>query len=128
MTYQEWLEQKYIDWEKSQSGRQSYYNFAHYLDVNHTAMAQWMIGESFVQQKNYSRALREFLRLEVLYDFPTWQAAALFEAGKCHEQLGEWKQASELYDRIIKEFPEAPVLDDSRERLRNARERIKSKK
>jgi len=46
MTYQEWLELKYIDWEKSQSNRQSYYNFARYLDVNHTALAQWMSGVS----------------------------------------------------------------------------------
>jgi transcriptional regulator with XRE-family HTH domain len=46
MTYQEWLEQKFSDWDKSQPARQSYYNFARYLDVNHTALAQWMSGVS----------------------------------------------------------------------------------
>ncbi len=44
MTFPEWLEQKYIEWERAQAGRQSYYNFARYLDVNHTALAQWVSG------------------------------------------------------------------------------------
>jgi hypothetical protein len=46
MTFPEWLEQKYIQWEHTQSGRQSYYNFARYLDVNHTSVAQWVSGTS----------------------------------------------------------------------------------
>ena len=60
------------------------------------AMAQWMIGESYFHQKNYESALREYLRLEILYAYPTWQAAALLQAGKCSEHLGQWKQAAEL--------------------------------
>ncbi len=46
MTFQEWLTQKYIEWENTQSGQQSYYNFARYLDVNHTALTQWTSGVS----------------------------------------------------------------------------------
>jgi hypothetical protein len=46
MTFPEWFEQKYAEWERAQSGRQSYYNFARYLDVNHTALAQWVSGVS----------------------------------------------------------------------------------
>lgn len=46
MNYQEWLDQKYKEWEHTQTGRQTYYNFAHYLDVNHTLLAQWMNGVS----------------------------------------------------------------------------------
>ncbi|HEV3022212.1 MAG TPA: tetratricopeptide repeat protein, partial [Pirellulales bacterium] len=59
------------------------------------AKAQWMIGESYFHQKNYSTALRAYLRGEILYDYPRWDAAALLQAGKCHEYLGEWKQAGE---------------------------------
>ena len=46
MTFQEWLEQKYADWEKTQPSRQSYYNFARYLDVAHTVLTQWVSGVS----------------------------------------------------------------------------------
>ena len=59
------------------------------------AMAQWMIGETYFHQKNYEAALREYLRLEILYAYPEWQAAALLQAGKCHERLGEAKEAAE---------------------------------
>jgi len=44
MNLQEWIEQKYLDWERAQGARQSYYYFARYLDVSHTALAQWMNG------------------------------------------------------------------------------------
>ena len=52
------------------------------------AMAQWMIGESYFHQKSYEAAIREYLRLEILYAFPTWQGGALLQAAKCHEALG----------------------------------------
>ena len=46
MIFQEWLEEKYSEWERSMPNRQSYYNFARYLDVPHTAMTQWVSGVS----------------------------------------------------------------------------------
>ncbi|HWB13866.1 MAG TPA: tetratricopeptide repeat protein [Pirellulales bacterium] len=81
------------------------------------AKAQWMIGETFFHQKNYESALREYLRVEILYAYPTWQAAALFEAAKCHENLGEPKQAAELYDKLMKSYPDSPLVKDAAQRL-----------
>ncbi|MGH7138101.1 MAG: tetratricopeptide repeat protein, partial [Pirellulales bacterium] len=77
------------------------------------AKAQWMIGEAYFHQKNYEAALREYLRVEILYDYPTWQAAALFEAAKCHEHLGELKQAAELYEKLVKAYPDSPLAKDA---------------
>ncbi len=84
------------------------------------AMAQWMIGESYFHQKNYDAALREYLRLEILYAWPTWQAAALLQAGKCHERLGQGKQAAELYQRIVKNHPDTKFAGEAAKRLRMA--------
>ncbi len=39
------------------------------------AMAQWMIGETYFQEANFPLALREYLRVEVVYSYPRWQAA-----------------------------------------------------
>jgi len=83
------------------------------------AMAQWMIGESFFHQKNYEAALREYLRLEILYAYPIWQAGALLQAGKCHELLGETKEAGELYRRILKTYPNTPFAEQAQGRLQN---------
>jgi TolA-binding protein len=91
------------------------------------AMAQWMIGESYFHQKNYETALREYLRLEILYAYPTWQAGALLQAGKCSEQLGQWKQAADLYQRLVKEFPQSDFVEEARKRLTAARERTASR-
>jgi TolA-binding protein len=88
------------------------------------AMAQWMIGETYYHQKEYNRALREYLRVEILYDFPTWQAAALFEAAKCHEALGQWRQAADLYRRLTKDFPNSDLKTDAEQRLAAATERV----
>ena len=61
------------------------------------AMAQWLIGETYFHQKNYEAALREYLKVDILYAYPAWQALALFEAAKCHELLSDYKQADECY-------------------------------
>jgi hypothetical protein len=43
-TFQEWMELKYSDWEKNQSGKQSYYTFARFLDVGQSKLTLWMSG------------------------------------------------------------------------------------
>jgi TolA-binding protein len=91
------------------------------------AMSQWMIGESFFHQKKYDLALREYLRLEILYAYPTWQAAALLQAGKCHEALGQWSQATQLYARILKNYPDTTFARDARQRLQTASTRVDAK-
>jgi TolA-binding protein len=83
------------------------------------AMAQWMIGETFFHQKNYETALREYLRLEILYAFPTWQAGALLQAGKCRERLGEDKEAAALYQRILKTYPKTTFAEEAARRLKS---------
>ncbi|MBX7166504.1 MAG: tetratricopeptide repeat protein [Pirellulales bacterium] len=84
------------------------------------AMAQWMIGEAYFHQNNYDAALREYLRLEILYAYPTWQAGALLQAAKCHELLGEWKEATELYARLLQGYPQTKFTEEAAQRLRRA--------
>lgn len=81
------------------------------------ATAQWFLGESYFHQKNYAAALREFLRLEILYAFPQWQSLALLEAAKCHELLGEWRAAVEVYQRLLHEYPKSNAATDAAGRL-----------
>jgi len=87
------------------------------------AMAQWMIGESFLHQKDYESAIRAYLRVPPLYAYPRWQAAALLQAGKCHEYKTEWGRAVQLYQRIQDEFPDTMFADQVAKRLQIARQR-----
>ena len=81
------------------------------------AMAQLMIAESFFHQKNFEAALREYLQLEILYAYPYWQAMALLEAGKCHENLGEWEEATQIYSRLVEAYRETPFAERAKRRL-----------
>jgi TolA-binding protein len=80
------------------------------------AMARWMIGESYFHQEDYGAALAEYSKVDEQYMFPRWQAAALLQAGKCHELLGEWRLAVEVYGRLIKTFPQSDLCAEATRR------------
>ena len=81
------------------------------------AIAHWMIGETYFLQKNYEAAMREYLKVEILYAYPIWQGLALLQAGKCRELLGELKEAHKLYSRLLKNYPDTPSAEKARGRL-----------
>lgn len=64
------------------------------------ARAQWMIGEAFFHQQDYLQACRAYHQVALRYRHPTWTAAALLQAGKCHELLGEPAYALRCYQQL----------------------------
>ncbi|MFP6667524.1 MAG: tetratricopeptide repeat protein [Pirellulales bacterium] len=91
------------------------------LKNNTAAQAQWMIGESYMHQDNYQRAIEEYFRVEALFAFPRWQAAALLQAAKCHEHLNESAEAIALYRRILTNYPDTSFVPEATQRLRAAK-------
>ncbi len=89
------------------------------------AKAQLMIADTYYQQKDYKAALENFLRVYLLYKYPEWQAPALFQAGICDEQLGEWSKAVSDYESLIKEFPKSEWAEKAKPRLEAARKNAK---
>jgi TolA-binding protein len=81
------------------------------------AMAQWMIGESYLHQKQYDQALRAFARVESLYAYPRWQAAALLQAGKCLQHQGDREQAARCFSRVVSEYPQSTFAEEAEQRL-----------
>jgi TolA-binding protein len=90
------------------------------------ANAQLMIAETYFHQKNYESAVREYLKTEILYAFPAVQAAALLQAGKCHEALGEWKQAAECYARLIDRYRDTVFAKEAAERIAVAKQKAEA--
>ncbi len=88
------------------------------------AKAQLMIAESHYHQKDYQEALRAYLRLEILYAYPDLQAAAVFQAGKCRELLGEWQSAVKLYDKLLREYPDTEWKTEAARRKAEAGRRV----
>lgn len=85
-------------------------------------MAQWMIAESFFHQREYATAVSEYQKVETQHSFPTWQALALLQMGKCHEQVGNWTAATDVYARLVKTFPSSSHANEAASRLQAARE------
>jgi TolA-binding protein len=90
------------------------------------AQAQLMLGETFFHQDQFHEALREFLKVDILYKAPHWQASALLEAGKVYERLDQWPDAAEIYQRLLTRFPNDPVAEDARTRREQATRRAAS--
>lgn len=82
------------------------------------ARAQFMRGETYFHQKNYRESLREFLKVDILHEAPSWQAAALLEAAKVYERLNQQQDAADLYERLVERFPEQAAAGEARARLR----------
>jgi TolA-binding protein len=87
------------------------------------AMAQWMIGETYFHQQEFAAAVKEYLRVEILYAYPKWQAAALVQAGKAFESDGQWQEAVKLYAQVLKKYGQTEAADEASTRLRVVEQR-----
>lgn len=87
------------------------------------AMAQWMIGETYFQQERYVEAIAAYHRVERLFAYERWQAAALLQAGKCHEAQGQYREAIGLYAQLLKDYSQTTFAQDASTRLRVAEQR-----
>jgi TolA-binding protein len=81
------------------------------------AKAQWMIGESYFHQKNYDEAIRAYHRVDSLFAYPQWQAAALLQAGKCYELRGERDEAVRAFVRILEHYPDTTFAREASQRI-----------
>lgn len=79
--------------------------------------AQLMIAETFFIQKNYKAALEAYQKVYILYQFPEWQAAALFQSAVCEEELRMNQQAIDSIKALLKEFPQSEFIPEAKKRL-----------
>ncbi len=81
------------------------------------AQSQWRIGEALFLQERFAEAIEAYYRVDSLYDFPHWRAAAMLQAGKCQERLRNYRQAMILYSNLLKKFPDSEFAEQARKRL-----------
>jgi TolA-binding protein len=68
------------------------------------ARAQFQIGQCLFAQKKFEPAIRELLKVDILYAYPEWSAAALYEAGRCFSQLNDPVQAQKQFTVVVEKF------------------------
>ena len=98
------------------------------------AQAQLMQGEVYFHQDRFREALKEFLKVDILYDAPDGKPPRCWRRGKCTSDLGSGPMPSRLINgcargsRTIREFPRRPrawrVRGSKRQREVNPRVRF----
>ncbi|CAG1008536.1 hypothetical protein PHYC_03579 [Phycisphaerales bacterium] len=71
------------------------------------ARAQFQIGECLFAQKKLEQAAAELLKTDILFAYPEWSAAALYEAGRCLSELGRAEEGAKQHDELIARFPDS---------------------
>ena len=71
------------------------------------ARAQFQIGECLYAMKRYDDAVKQLLRVDILYAYPEWSAAALYEAGRCLAEQGKVTEANARFDEVITRFADS---------------------
>lgn len=84
------------------------------------ARAQFLIGQTYFHQQRLDDAIKAFLKVEILYPYPNWQALALLEAGKCYDQKKEPTAAKAIYGRLLEKFPDSEPAAEARRLSANA--------
>ncbi len=93
------------------------------------AKSQFLLAETYLVQKDFSSARREYFKVYLLHtNYPEWQAAALFQAASCDEALNQWEKAANAYDDLIKEFPKSEYVAQANLRLKELRLKLAPKK
>jgi len=83
------------------------------------ARAQFQIGETYLAEGSFEKAIPELLAVEDVYKYPQWAARALFEAGRTFEQLKEKDQAKKQYTEIVNKYKDAPEAEMAQQRLKS---------
>jgi TolA-binding protein len=64
------------------------------------ARAQFQTGQCLFAQGKHEDAVRELLKVDILYAYPEWSAAALYEAARCFEKLGKTTEAKQHFQQV----------------------------
>jgi len=88
------------------------------------AKAQWMIGSVYAVGGELELALKAYYRVESLYNYPPWRAAALVQAGKCHELRSEHEDAARVWRQVVANFAETPHAKEAAQRLERLNEKL----
>lgn len=123
-----WFQGRFgLGWARENQGRheeamESYREVVSRHSGPTAARAQFQIGECLFAQKKYEAAARELLKVDILYAYPEWSAAALYEAGRCLESLGQREQAAEQFRLVRDKYPETKWAPLASARLKDAGE------
>ena len=80
--------------------------------------AQFQLGETYISLKQYDKALKALVKVEINYaHFKQWVARAKLEMGQVLDKQGKKKLAIEQYKKVVLKFPKSEEANLARELL-----------
>lgn len=80
---------------------------------------QLLLGETWLNQQQYAKALKEYQKAYLLYDgLPKIQAAGLFQAAGCEEKLKRSTNALKSYEELVEKFPNSSFAADAKQKIK----------
>lgn len=86
---------------------------------NHPSVsnAYYWIGEGFYAEEKYVDAITKFEYVLANYKSSPNASRAMYKLGRCNQELGKTKEAKEIYNKVIDEFPESLEASQAKDRL-----------
>ena len=81
------------------------------------ARAQFLLGECYLEQENYDKAIIEFSKVESLYAFPAWQSKAAYEMAQSLLRKDDRDGARRQFQRLVKSYPDTPAATAAKSAL-----------
>lgn len=79
--------------------------------------AQWLLGETYFMQREYSSAIDAYRRCETMFPDSGWAPAALLQAGKAFEKMGNFRDAAVCYTSLLNKHANSPYARLASRRL-----------
>lgn len=83
------------------------------------ARAQFQIGECLFAKNQLEEAVRELMKVEILYSYPKWNALALLEAGRVLEKMNRPGEARARYAELREKYPKSDEARVAEKRLKD---------
>ena len=82
------------------------------------ARAQFLLGECYLEQKNFDKAIIEFAKVEALYLFPQWQSKAAYECAQAYLRKENRAGARQQFARLVELYPDTPAATAAKAELK----------
>ncbi len=79
--------------------------------------AQFWIGETYFQQKNFKYAINEYAKVSEKYPKANKVPASLYKIGVCFESLGKKPEAQALYKQVMDAYPNSDEAAKAKDKL-----------
>lgn len=107
-----------LGWAQQNQGklpqaRQAYEQVTKDTETETAAKARFMIGECAFREKKYEEAVEHYLTAALGYAYEEWQVLGYLEAGRCFLELKDNAKARDMFETIVKKYPNHAKAKDA---------------